>query len=217
VIQLNGVAFMPAFGLASAGAIMAGEAIGRRAHDEVWPTLRLTCAVACGWMGTVGLTYVAASSSLMRLFLPAGGTSPSFVEVGAHMLALSALWQLFDAVSMTFGETLRAAGDTAWCMAARMVLAWGFFTPLAWLAVIHLGGGVDAAMGTLVAYMFGLSATMALRFASGKWRSIDLVEVEPRLVLGGLLGERQVASGAVPLPPRRGAPLPPVAALQLHT
>ena len=39
------------------------------------------------------------------------------------MLALSALWQLFDATSMTLSEALRAAGDTTYCMNARIVLA----------------------------------------------------------------------------------------------
>src|SRR5262249_17337651 len=45
VMQLNSVAFMPAFGLATAGAILVGEAIGRKAHAEVWPLVRLTMIV----------------------------------------------------------------------------------------------------------------------------------------------------------------------------
>ena len=44
VLQINSVAFMPAFGFATAGAILVGEAIGRAAHEEVWPAVRLTGA-----------------------------------------------------------------------------------------------------------------------------------------------------------------------------
>src|SRR6201999_3522683 len=46
VMQLNSVAFMPAFGLASGGAILVGEAIGRRTYTEVWPVVRLGLIVA---------------------------------------------------------------------------------------------------------------------------------------------------------------------------
>jgi MATE family multidrug resistance protein len=182
VMQLNAVAFMPAFGLASAGAIMVGEAIGQRALERVWPLVKLTALLTCAWMGSVGLLYVAGAEWLMRWFAPGALLTSEFVAVGTTMLMLSALWQLFDALGMTFSEALRAAGDTTWCMAARLVLAWLVFTPLAWAAVLLLEGGVRTVMIALVAYMLALSTTLGLRFASGRWRKIDLVGAEPQLV-----------------------------------
>jgi MATE family multidrug resistance protein len=182
VIQINSISFMPAFGLASAGAIMVGEAIGRKALDEVWPLVRLTAGVAAAWMGSIALIYVGFAALLMSLFQPEGVRSTELVTVGTTMLALSAIWQLFDAVGLTFSEALRAAGDTAWCMGARLVLAWVVFTPAAWLAVLVLDGGVLTVMGALIAYIVALAVTFALRFASGRWRNIDLVGSEPELV-----------------------------------
>lgn len=182
VLQLNGVSFMPAFGLASAGAIMVGEAIGQRAYERVWPLVKLSAQVTCTWMGTVGLFYVVSARWVMSWFRPAEVTSEAFLEVGATMLMLSAIWQLFDAVGITFSEALRAAGDTTWCMVARIVIAWVFFTPLAWVAVLLLEGGVLTVMLALVGYMVALALTLVLRFASGRWRTIELVEAEPRLV-----------------------------------
>jgi multidrug resistance protein, MATE family len=182
VLQLNGVSFMPAFGLASAGAIMVGESIGQRAYERVWPLVKLTAQVACAWMGLVGLFYVSSAAWVMAWFRPAALGSEEFLRVGTSMLMLSALWQLCDAIGMTFSEALRAAGDTTWCMLARIVIAWLFFTPLAWTAVLFLEGGVLTVMLSLVGYMLVLSTTLALRFAAGKWRSIDLVGAEPQLV-----------------------------------
>jgi hypothetical protein len=98
VIQINSVAFMPAFGLASAGAIFVGEAIGRRAHAEVWPVVRLTGTVAAIWMGSIGMFYVALPHQLMGLFQPDGVSTEDLVRVGGTMLMLSAVWQLFDAL-----------------------------------------------------------------------------------------------------------------------
>ncbi|HEX2877900.1 MAG TPA: MATE family efflux transporter, partial [Polyangiaceae bacterium] len=55
MIQINSLSFMPAFGLASAGAVLVGEAIGRRALHEVARFVRLTAAVAGVWMFSVGV------------------------------------------------------------------------------------------------------------------------------------------------------------------
>jgi MATE family multidrug resistance protein len=181
VMQINSISFMPAFGVASSGAILVGEAIGRRAHDSVWPIVRLTGTVTAVWMGSVGLAYVVFPDALIGLFRPRDVPAETLLAVGATMLALSCVWQLFDAIAMTLSEALRAAGDTAWCMGARIVLAWGVFTPAAWTLVIVMGGGVGTVMVCLIAYIGALAAALAWRFASGRWRSIDLVG-EPDLV-----------------------------------
>jgi MATE family multidrug resistance protein len=173
VIQINSIAFMPAWGVSTAGAILVGEAIGRRAQGEVWPLVRLTGVVAIGWMVAVGLLYLVAPAALVGLFV--SSDSP-IVAVGVTMLTLSALWQLFDGVGITLSEALRAAGDTSWTMAARIVLAWGVFLPLAWTTVLWRGGGVISFMLVLVTYLALLAAALAWRFASGRWREIQLLE-----------------------------------------
>lgn len=181
VLQLNSLAFMPAFGLASAGAILVGESIGGRALDQVWPSVKLTLKVALSWMSAVALIYIAFGSLLLRWFQPPDVPIASFALVASTMLLWSAAWQLFDAVGITISETLRAAGDTTWCMLARIVLGWVFFVPLAWLAVLRFEGGISALMGSLVAYVCALAVVLAARFASGKWKTIDLVG-EPALL-----------------------------------
>ncbi|MFT3924848.1 MAG: MATE family efflux transporter [Myxococcales bacterium] len=181
VIQINSISFMPAFGLSSAGAILVGEAIGRRAHDEVPPIVKLTAKLTCGFMGSIGLIYLLFSKQLMGLFVPRGADSGELAAIGATMLMLSAVWQLFDALGLTLGEALRGAGDTTWCMVVRIMLAWFVFTPLGWAAVIVYGGGVHAVIAAMVVYLGALSVAFSLRFASGRWRNIDLVG-EPSVI-----------------------------------
>jgi multidrug resistance protein, MATE family len=181
VIQINSISFMPAFGLASAGAIMVGEAIGQKAFERVWPIVKLSAQLAGGFMGSVGLVYLLFATGLMGLFAGSERGSEELLAVGATMLALSAIWQLFDAMAMTFSEALRAAGDTTWCMWARVVLAWLVFTPGAWAAVRIWHGGINAVIAAMVGYLLLLAVTLGARFASGAWRKIDLVG-EPTLV-----------------------------------
>lgn len=175
VISINSLSFMPAFGIASAGSILAGQAIGGDRRDLVWPHLRLTMATAMVWMGVIGTSYAVFPHQLMALF-KADNSPPQIVTVGATMLLLSAAWQLFDAVGMTIGETLRAAGDTRWTMMARMLLAWFVFVPAGVLVVRRFDGGAAGAMICLAGYLALLAGTLGLRFRSGKWRSLTLVE-----------------------------------------
>lgn len=178
VMQLNSVAFMPAFGLASASAILVGEAIGQGDKDRVWPIVRRGMIVACGWMGTIGALYLIAPARLIGLFKPRDMPAEALVAVGTTMLMMSTLWQLFDGIGLTLSEALRAAGDTTWSMLARIVLAWVLFTPLAWGAILVFKGSVVTMMTALVIYIGALAAVFAWRFASGRWRSIELIEPE---------------------------------------
>jgi MATE family multidrug resistance protein len=175
VIQLNSIAFMPAFGLGSAGAILVGESIGRRDNGAARGYVRLTLTVAAVWMVSVGVRYFALPEPLMRIFAQPGAQLTQFLELGTVMLTFSAFWQLFDAVGITLSESLRAAGDTTWCMLVRIVLAWLVFIPGAWLLVIQRGGGVHAVMTMMVVYILLLATAFAVRFLSGKWQNIDLI------------------------------------------
>src|SRR5690606_15237148 len=127
--------------------------------------------------------YFVAPGALLGVFRPReADEAAALVTIGTTMLMMSALWQLFDAIGMTLGEALRAAGDTTWTMLARIVLAWLVFAPLAYLTVITLGGGVVALMASLVAYLGLIAAALAYRFRSGRWRQIELVKVESEIV-----------------------------------
>lgn len=183
VVQINMIAAMPAFGLTSAGAIFVGEALGRRAHDEVWPIVRLAGGAVGAYMCVMGLAYLALPSLFLNPFLPEG-PSTDFLRIGAAMLGICALWQLFDAVGMVLGEVLRAAGDTVWCMGARIVAGWCVFVPLAWLTSRVLDAGLTSVVSSMVVYLAVLAVALVWRFASGRWRRIDLVggSTEPQLV-----------------------------------
>jgi multidrug resistance protein, MATE family len=174
VLQLNQVSFMPAFALASAGAIFVGQAIGQDQKDDVGPTVWLTVKVACIWMSVVGLVYLVAPDFCMRAFIGKDTLDPAtFLRIGAHMLMLSCAWQLSDAVGMVLSEALRAAGDTLFCFYARSTVAWVVFIPGVWLSV-RAGGRDTVAMIWLCVYLFLLAVVLTWRFRRGTWRSIAM-------------------------------------------
>jgi MATE family multidrug resistance protein len=177
VIAINSVSFMPAWGIATAGSILAGQAIGRGARDQVWSYVKITLACTMTWMTVIGIGYLLFPDELLSLF---DSGDPELVSIGVSMLVISALWQVFDAIGLTLSETLRAAGDTAWTAMMRLVLAWLVFMPLSYLVVGVLDGGPIGAMVCLVIYLALLAGALSYRFRSGAWRRIELIE--PKLV-----------------------------------
>jgi MATE family multidrug resistance protein len=176
VMQINSVSFMPAFGLASAGAILVGQSIGRGDRDGVPRLLRMTFLTAATYQGLVGLAYVVMPGLLFAPFANDDVSGRELLTIGVEMLMLSAAWQLFDSAVIALSEALRAAGDTFVPLLLRLVLAWVFFVPASFVFVSWLDGGVLAAMLSLLVYVVLLALLLWLRFRSGAWRSMEITE-----------------------------------------
>ena len=93
-----------------------------------------------------------------------------------QMLRVAALWGLFDAMAMTLTETLRGAGDTFVPMMMRIALAWLVFAPGSYFTVHTLGWNGVQAVSWFVFHLAALAAMLFVRFRSGAWRRIQLVE-----------------------------------------
>lgn len=175
VIALNSVSFMPSFGLASAGAVLVGQAIGSNRKDDVPHVVKLTAGTAMVWMTLAGLTYLLIPGVLLIPFAR-GEDGAAVMEFGVRMLMVSAAWQVFDATATSLAECLRAAGDTLYPLVVRLLIAWLVFVPGAWFTVRSFGGGEIGAMVWLVIYIGLLALVLLLRFRSGKWRTMELIE-----------------------------------------
>ncbi len=176
VIQLNSVAFMPAFALATAGSIFVGQGIGAGAKDDVPSTVKLTVATTAGWQAFVGLLYVIAPRTFLAPLVPEG--AGRFLDTAAALLILSAAWQLADGIAMAYAEALRAAGDTTFSLWARVAVNWLVFVPGALITTRIFGARELGAASWLIVSLGMLAIVLVLRFRSGKWRTIELVEPE---------------------------------------
>jgi MATE family, multidrug efflux pump len=181
VLQINAVAFMPAFALASAGAILVGQAIGAGRRDLVPRLVGVTFGACAAWECAMGVAYLAAPGLLLLPFARDASSAAGLLAVGTRVLRLSAAWQLFDAAVATLGEALRAAGDTAYTLWARLAVAWLFFVPGSFVSLRWLGGGDGTAVSWIVAYLAVLAGVLWLRFRSGAWRRIELVDPVPQV------------------------------------
>ena len=137
-LNLAGVAFMIPLGVGSAGAVRVGHAIGAgdrpRASAAGWTAIML----GTGFMVASGVTFVLFPGPLIGLF----SRDPDVLRVGASLLLLAAVFQLFDGIQGVITGTLRGIGDTRTPMVVNLLAHWLFGLPIGYTLCFILGWGV---------------------------------------------------------------------------
>jgi multidrug resistance protein, MATE family len=137
-LNIAGFTFMVPLGLASAGAVRVGHAMGRM--DPVG-------AVRAGWtalfLGAVFMLSAAAVFLTMpRTLIGAFTSSTAVLEFGVALLAVAAVFQLFDGLQGVATGILRGLGDTRTPMLWNLVGHWVVGLPIAYVLAFSLGFGV---------------------------------------------------------------------------
>src|SRR5258708_1082884 len=147
-LSVTSLAYMVPLGIGSAAAIRVGHAIGGGDFDR---------AARAGWMALFfGETFMLCSALLIALF-PAAiaglySTEPAVRSMGAKLLIVVAVFQIFDGMQTVVTGALRGAGNTHTPMLAHLVGYWAFGMPLgAWLCFIVGWGALGYWSGLCVA------------------------------------------------------------------
>ncbi|HEY8548845.1 MAG TPA: MATE family efflux transporter [Vicinamibacterales bacterium] len=168
-LTLASTTFMLPLGLSSAAAVRVGHAVGARSGREASHAGWTALASAVGLMLMSACVFVGAPRWLLGLFT----ADQEVIAAGVWLLAVAAMFQIFDGLQVTATGVLRGVGDTR--------------TPLMWNLVGH--------------WAIGLPVGSALCFAAG-WDVIGLwVGLSIGLTIVGLMlvrawarAERQVRS-----------------------
>jgi MATE family multidrug resistance protein len=137
-LNLAGFTYMVPLGLASAGAVRVGHAIGR--GDAAG-------AARAGWTALLfGVVFMSGAAlafiTIPRVLISAFTSDPGVLELGAGLLAVAAVFQLFDGLQGVGTGVLRGLGDTRTPMLWNLAGHWGIGLPLAYLLAFRFGLGV---------------------------------------------------------------------------
>jgi MATE family multidrug resistance protein len=176
-VRLNMVAFLPMMGLGQAVCILVGQRLGGDRPDLAEKSAYTGLRWTFGYMCVVAAVYLALPGVIVSVF--EGGRDPEqFAAVAAivpQLLLCVAIYSLADAVNVTFSFALRGAGDTWFVSLLTFCLAWPIMVvPTA--IVVSAGGSVYWAWGFATAHIFAMAACFYLRFRSGKWKSMRVIE-----------------------------------------
>ena len=183
---LTSIAYMPGFGIATAGTTLVGQSIG--AGDRPWGMRvgsRVILLTALYMVG-IGVILAMASPQLLPLFTDQQDPNAvAAVALGEKLLWLAAIYQFFDGLNMGSGLCLRGAGDVTVPAALVVPVSWLIFVPLAhaltfapgqgWVHFLpQYGYGAVGGWAALVFYVMLLGTTLCLRWRSGAWQRIRL-------------------------------------------
>jgi MATE family multidrug resistance protein len=166
-LNIAGFTFMVPLGISAAAAVRVGQAIGRLDSEGV---------MRSGWtailFGTLFMSCAAAAFLLFpRVLIGAFTTDTRVLELGVSLLAVAAVFQLFDGLQGVSTGVLRGAGDTRTPMLWNLAGHWFIGLPLGYalcfvapFGVIGLWCGLSVGLIICgIALLLGVRSTLHSR------------------------------------------------------
>jgi multidrug resistance protein, MATE family len=139
-IALNcaSVTYMVPLGISSAAAVMVGHAVGRRHFDVARRAGWIAIVLGVAFMTCAAIAFLTIPRTILRITTP----DPRVIEVGVALLAMAALFQLFDGIQVVATGALRGLGNTRTAMIANLLGYWALGLPLGYVLCFVAGWGV---------------------------------------------------------------------------
>ena len=171
VIGLASFTFTVALGVASAGTVRVGRAIGARDHAATRIAGHVAFFGGVVVMGTSASLFALIPRTLARLVT----NQESIITASVPLLLIAAVFQLSDGVQAVGAGVLRGAGDTRYTLWANLVGHWAVALPLALLLGFHYRLGVVGLWWGLCAGLTVVAVLLMLRFESLSSKPIEPV------------------------------------------
>ncbi len=164
-LTLAATAYMVPLGISMAGAVRVGQAIG--AGDTVGARRRGWTAIglAVAFMVCSGLVMAIFPHQILNWFT----RDPAVHEVGARLLRLAALFQLFDGAQVSTTGVLRGGGDTLTAMYAHTAAYWVFGLPVGYWLCFSRNRGIEGIwLGLTIGLVIAGGVLLALWWRRGR-------------------------------------------------
>jgi multidrug resistance protein, MATE family len=178
-VRLNMISFLPMMGLAQAISILVGQRLGGNRPDLAERSTYTGLKWLFGYVCVVAFVYLTMPEVLLWAF-KGESNQQDFDAVAAivpGLLVCVAAFSVVESVNFAFAFALRGAGDTRFVTLITFCLAWPIMVVPTFL-VVRSGGSVYAAWWFATAHIFAIGLCFTLRFRSGKWKSMRVIEPE---------------------------------------
>jgi MATE family multidrug resistance protein len=181
--NINLLAFMPMTGVGMAVMTLVGQYQGKKRADLAEKSVYSCFHLTSLYMLTLALLYVI----IPEFFLwPFGvrsdpGRFAQLEKVVIVLLRFVAIYSLFDGFNIVFSAGVKGAGDTRFVL--MMIIGLSFFGLAlpTYLAMVTFRLGLMAAWTVMTLYVILLSFAFLLRFLSGKWKSMLVIDTKGRV------------------------------------
>ncbi len=139
-IALNcaALSFMVPLGISSAAAVSVGQAIGRKEPATARRNGYISIGLACSFMLCSALAFVTSPEPILLVYT----RDKTVLATGIGLLAIAALFQLFDGIQTVATGALRGLGETRGPMLANFAGYWLFGLPIGYALCFRYGFGI---------------------------------------------------------------------------
>ena len=173
---VNYLIYAPMEGFAVGAGVLVGHHQGAGDSAAAVRDGNRTVILAVSYIVVVSLAAVIFHVPILGWFSKgvAPADLPEFMRLGFVLFALMASWQIFDCIETVLSGALKGAGDTRFVMGWMILMSFGFWLPLVWLAY-RLHPSMETLWATQVAYVAIFAAGTFVRWKWGPWRRIRLI------------------------------------------
>jgi len=177
-LNINTLAFMPMIGLGMAVSILVGQHLGQNDAPLAVRCVGTGFHLTLLYMGTIALLYVATPGLFLAPFglYSQPGAYDEIRRLAEVLLRFVALYSLFDALTIVFASAIKGAGDSRFVMYMVSGLSVGVLIVPSYVAIEIFGAGILVGWTIATAYVSALGVAFYLRFKSGKWQTMRVIE-----------------------------------------
>jgi multidrug resistance protein, MATE family len=170
VLSLASFTYTMSLGIAAAGSVRVGSAIGSRRLEATRVAGRAAFIGGGAIMSIGALLFALAPRQLARLVTD----QESVILAAIPLFSIAALFQISDGLQAVGSGVLRGAGDTHFSFVANLIGHWAIGAPVAWYLGFHRGMGIVGLWWGLCAGLTAVAVMLIYRY-----ERLTLSPIEP--------------------------------------
>ena len=143
-----------------------GHAVGRGDFDVARRAGWIAIALGVGFMACAAIAFLTIPRTILRLTTP----DVRVIEVGVGLLAMAALFQLFDGMQVVATGALRGLGNTRTAMIVNLLGYWVLGLPLGYVLCFTAGWGVVGLWLGLSLALIGIAIALLIAWSRNSRR-----------------------------------------------
>ncbi len=181
-INFNMVAFIPLVGLQVATSVLVGRRLTEQGPKEAAQAVRASLAVALGYCIIWASIYLLIPDTIFSIYRAGGdvGANEESIALAKNLLFIVTAYLFFDALQVILAGALRGAGDTWFVLLAVIIASVGILgTGTIFSDRINALISIEPVYywwGVMCAWVWSLGLALSIRYLSGKWRTMRMVE-----------------------------------------
>lgn len=173
------VSFIPLLGIEIAVTSLVGRYMGAGKPHYAQRSAISGIKIGLFYSIAILVLFVFIPETLVRVFRPelSDAIFEGAVPIAVTMIRIATLYVLSEAVLVALIGALRGAGDTHFTMIASVTAHW-FFVPIVFVSLNILHLSVIISWLLTVTFFLVFCGVIYLRFKSGKWKNIKVIQAE---------------------------------------